>query len=87
MGNHDAPRAGAQGRSRAGLLQSARVSSRTLFAEYPRVYAAINTVALEDGCDVLETRDGKLSRNNGIEGLTIREPFWEAQTETTDEKV
>ena len=43
VGNHDAPRVGAQGRSRAGLLQSASVSARTPFAEYPRVYAAINT--------------------------------------------
>ena len=38
-------------------------------------------VALEEGCGIFETRDGKLLRNNGIEGLTIREPFWEAQTE------
>ena len=42
-------------------------------------------VALEERCDVLETRDGKLLRNNGIEGLTIREPFWEVQTEITDD--
>ena len=25
-------------------------------------------VALEEGCDVLETRDGKLLRNNGLDG-------------------
>ena len=43
-------------------------------------------VALEEGCDVLETRDGKLLRNNGLKGLTIREPFWEVQTEITDDK-
>ena len=43
-------------------------------------------VALEEGCDVLETRDGKLLRNNGLEGLTIREPFWEVQTEMADDK-
>lgn len=43
-------------------------------------------VALEEGCDVLETRDGKLLRNNGLEGLTIREPFWEVQTEITNDK-
>ena len=42
-------------------------------------------VALEEGCDVLETRDGKLLRNNGLKGLTIREPFWEVQTEITDD--
>ena len=43
-------------------------------------------VALEEGCDVLETRDGKLLRNNGLEGLTIREPFWEVQIEMADDK-
>ena len=43
-------------------------------------------VALEEGCDVLETRDGKLLRNNGLKGLTIREPFWEVQTEITDDR-
>ena len=43
-------------------------------------------VALEEGCDVLETRDGKLLRNNGLEGLTIREPFWEIQAEMADDK-
>ena len=43
-------------------------------------------VALEEGCDMLETRDGKLLRNNGLKGLTIREPFWEVQTEITDDK-
>ena len=43
VGNHDAPRVGAEGRSRAGLLQSASVSARTPFAEYPHVYAALNT--------------------------------------------
>ena len=36
------PQQGAQGRSRAGLLRSGRVSSRTLFAKYLRLYAAIN---------------------------------------------
>ena len=43
-------------------------------------------VALEEGCDVLETRDGKLLRNNGLEGLTIRESFWEVQIEMADDK-
>ena len=43
-------------------------------------------VALEEGCDVLETRDGKLLRNNGLEGLTVREPFWESQTDISDDQ-
>ena len=43
-------------------------------------------VALEEGCDVLETRDGKLLRRSGLEGLTIREPFLETQTEIADDK-
>ena len=43
-------------------------------------------VALEEGCGVLETEDRKLLRNNGIDGLIIREPFWEIQTEFTDDK-
>ena len=43
-------------------------------------------VALEEGCDVFETRDRKLLRRNGLEGLTIREPFWEVQTEISDDK-
>lgn len=42
-------------------------------------------VALEEGCDALETRDGKLLRSNGLEGLTIREPFWESQTDVSDD--
>ena len=40
-------------------------------------------VALEEGCGVFETRDRKLLRQSGLEGLTIREPFWESQTEIT----
>ena len=43
-------------------------------------------VALEEGCDVLETRDRKLLRSNGLGGLTIREPFWEIQTQMTNDK-
>ena len=43
-------------------------------------------VALEEECDVFETRDRKLLRNNGLDGLTIREPFWEIQTEITDDE-
>jgi len=42
-------------------------------------------VALEEGCDVLETRDEKLLRSNDLDGLTIREPFWEIQTEIADD--
>ena len=43
-------------------------------------------VALEEGCDVFETRDRKLLRQNGLEGLIIREPFWEIQTEIAYDK-
>ena len=49
-------------------------------------FCCLVAVALEEGCDVLETRDRKLLRNNGLEGLTIREPFWEVQTEMADDK-
>lgn len=43
-------------------------------------------VALEEECDVFETRDRKLLGQTGLEGLTIREPFWEMQSEMNDEK-
>ena len=39
-------RSGAQGRSRASLLRPSRVSSRRLFAEYPRFYAAANKAVI-----------------------------------------
>ena len=37
-------RRGAKGQSRAGLLRTGRVSSRRLFAEYPRLYATANKI-------------------------------------------
>ena len=43
-------------------------------------------VALEEKCDVFETRDEKLLNRSGLHGLSIREPFWEAQKDITDEK-
>ena len=42
VGDNDKPQAGVPGRLRAALLRSRRISSRRLFAIYPRFYAAAN---------------------------------------------
>jgi predicted nucleic acid-binding protein len=41
-------------------------------------------VALEEKCEILETTDPRLIRLNGLEGMEIRYPYLEEQTDWAD---